>query len=127
MHTQTSNPRTVATDTGAKVNGTADRGQFTPRPWSSAYPGLTEGTVRERVTASGIGPLVRALDPGAFRGDHGNSRFTCPHCSSWRAEVTSPSLWYCEGCDHAGTRFGLVQLVLADAFAAIRLATGGVA
>jgi hypothetical protein len=121
-----SNPRT-GQGARAKVNGQADRGQFTPRPWSAAYPTLTEGTVRERVTDADIGTLARALDRGAFRGDHGSSGFTCPHCERWAAEVTSPSLWYCSACEYAGTRYGLVQLVLADAYAAVALATGGTA
>jgi hypothetical protein len=121
-----SNPRT-GQGARAKVNGQADQGQFTPRPWSTGYPSLDEGTVRERVTAADIGVLARALDPGAFRGDHSNNQFTCPNCRHWYAEVTSPSLWRCQVCEHVGTRLGLVQLVLADAFAAVRLATGGVA
>ena len=113
---------------GSKVEaGQADRGKYTPRPWSAAYPTLTEGTVRERVTDADIGTLARALDRGAFRGDHGASGFTCPRCERWAAEVTSESLWHCSACEHAGTRYGLVQLVLADAYAAVALATGGTA
>lgn len=97
----------------------------TPRPWSTAYPTLTEATVRERVTDADIRTLARALDRGAFRGDHGATGFVCPNCERWAAEVTSPSLWYCSACQRAGTRYGLVQLVLADAFAAVTVATGG--
>ena len=112
---------------GGRSTITADAGKRTAdRPWSAAHPALTETDVRDRVMAATIRELARAIDPGAFHGDHGTAGFACPRCEQWAAEITSASLWYCAACEHTGTRFGLAQLVLADGIASTSLATGQV-
>jgi len=126
----TSNPRSAVNAPRAEVkSGQDNRAHRTrhPRPWSEAFPDLDEATVRHSVTEASIRDLARALDAGAFHGDHGNDGFVCPRCGMWSAEITSPSLWYCSMCPHTGTRLGLVQIVLADAIACVALASRTVA
>ena len=122
-----SNPRSAANAPGAEVYTGPARQQHGSRHWSAAHPALTEMDVRDRVMAASIRQLARAIDPGAFHGDHGTTGFVCPRCERWAAEVTSASLWYCAACRHTGTRFGLAQIVLADGIASTSLATGQVA
>ena len=92
------------------------------RPWSDGYPALDERDVLDAITNADIGTLVRALDEGAFRNDHGEHGFTCPRCNYWSAAVVSDALWWCDGCDRPGTSYELRHLVACDAFAAVRLA-----
>ena len=92
------------------------------RPWSDGYPNLDERAVLSAVTNADITTLVRALDEGAFRNDHGSDGFRCPRCGSWSAEVVGAALWFCSACDEPGTRYELAHRVACDAFAAVRLA-----
>ena len=92
------------------------------RPWSDGYPALDERDVLDAITNADITTLVRALDEGAFRNDHGEHGFRCPRCGSWSAEVVSAALWFCSVCDEPGTSYELRHRVACDAFAAVRLA-----
>ena len=100
-----------------------DQGKRTAaRPWSDGHPTLDERAVLAAITNADITTLVRALDEGAFRNDHGEHGFRCPRCRSWSAEVVSAALWFCSVCDEPGTRYELAHRVACDAFAAVRLA-----
>ena len=101
-----------------------DRRQSTAagRRWSDGLPNLRERDVLAAATDADLRILVRALDPGAFRNDHGPDGFTCPTCSRWTAEVCSEVLWRCEACGHVGTRYELAHRVACDGFASVELA-----
>ena len=92
------------------------------RRWSDALPNLLERDVLAAATDADLRTLVRALDPGAFRGDHGPDGFTCPTCGQWAAEVCSEVLWHCAPCGHVGTRYELAHRVACDALASVELA-----
>ena len=111
-------------DTRAKVSGAGDRHKrtATPRRWSDAYPNLRERDVLAAITDADLRHLARALDPGAFQGDHGPNGFTCPTCARWTAEVVSDVLWHCHPCGHTGTRYELAHRVACDGMASVQLA-----
>ena len=101
----------------------ADTGKGTSdRSWSDCYPTVRERDVLAAITDAPIRTLVRSFDEGAFRNDHGPNGFVCPRCGAWRAEVTTPALWWCAVCDRPGTRYELAHLVACDPFASVRLA-----
>ena len=111
-----------------KSNGRPDTRQDSRgRVWSEAFPTLREHDVLAAIRDADLRTLARALDPGAFGGDHGPNGFRCPTCAGWSAEVCSEVLWRCEPCGHTGTRYELVHRVACDGFAAVQLARlGGV-
>lgn len=92
------------------------------RLWSEGFPTLDERQVLAAISNADIRTLVRALDEGAFRNDHGADGFRCVRCDGWSAEVVSAALWWCRVCDRPGTRYELAHRVACDPFAAVRLA-----
>ena len=63
-----------------------------------AYDEIRESHVVEALEQATIRQLARALDPGAFRGDHGTDGFRCPDCRHWNAEVLDDFRWTCPYC-----------------------------
>lgn len=69
-----------------------------------AYEQITESMVLRALEEATIRQLAAALDPGAFRGDHGSDGFTCPECHRYTAEVIDEWRWCCSWCPrHVGT------------------------
>ncbi len=96
-----------------------------------AHPGVSEVDAMKAAQAADIRTLARALDPGAFQGDHGLDGFVCPKCGRWSAEIIDPWRWCCrEGCPSFGpstttsrhrTRIELRDLVAHNYEATVRL------
>lgn len=102
-------------------------------PVAPVKPDVTEADLLDALGRASIRQLVRALDPGSFKRDHGSSGFTCPRCHHWRAKVLDEWRWRCTGaCASApgssgttlrgqGTRLELRRRVAEDYGAATRL------
>lgn len=80
-----------------------------------AYETVTESMVLRALKQATIRDLARALDPGAFKGDHGHDGFTCPRCHRYSAVVIDAFRWCCSWCSRdVGTTTGgqLTRLAL---------------
>lgn len=66
-------------------------------PIAPAYPDVSEADVLAALEGASIRDLATALDPGAFRGDHGRDGFICPDCGGWTAVVLDVFRWECLG------------------------------
>ena len=58
---------------------------------------VTEKQVVAALGSASIRQLAAALDPGAFKGEHGRDGFTCPDCDSWSARILDGWRWECVG------------------------------
>lgn len=65
---------------------------------SPAYNDIRESDVVQALETATLRQLVRALDPGAFRGDHRADGFRCPDCGFWNAAVIDDFRWTCPQC-----------------------------
>lgn len=65
---------------------------------SPAYNDIRESDVVQALEQASLRELARALDPGAFRGDHKDDGFRCPDCGFWNAVVLDEFRWTCPWC-----------------------------
>lgn len=94
-----------------------------------AYEAITEDHVRQALRDASIRQLATALDPGAFKGDHGPDGFACPDCSAWAAVILDDWRWTCTWCtthpattvSGQSTRLGLASRVADRYDACLRL------
>jgi hypothetical protein len=93
----------------SKPNGAVGAGRRlypirgTPREQPAETADIGEAQVLAALAVATLRDLARALDPGAFRGDHGPHGFTCPDCGRWSAEVIDAWRWRCPCGPHGTT------------------------
>lgn len=63
-----------------------------------AHQSITESMVVQALDAATIRQLAVALDPGAFKADHGSDGFRCPDCGTWSAVIIDAWRWTCRWC-----------------------------
>ena len=123
MSHPTKRPRTVATDTGAKVNRRADhhnRTRTSPR-FRDAFA-MTVDQVESAIGSADAVQLARALDDYGFVVKATDVTFRCPRCDRKDARPASRWIWRCSECDAAGSWLALRYLVAADLESCLRLA-----
>jgi hypothetical protein len=125
MKNPKSDPRTVATDTGAKVNGQADHHNRTgdQRPARERFVQAhrwTVGQIESAIEAASCADLVRALDQSIGLTD---TACDCPRCGSLRSVYAIGTYhWRCDDCHQLGSWLALRQSVAMSVECCVRLA-----